>query len=48
MLEALNNRADVESRKLQAILKSELKWAGPNQREGVLSNPDLWDMVRKR
>ena len=41
MLKALSDRPDVGSKKLQAILKTKLKWAGPNQRVGVLSKPDL-------
>src|ERR1041385_6137307 len=41
MIEALSNRTDVQSKKLQAILKTKLKWAGHNQREGVLSKLDL-------
>lgn len=45
MVDALSNRADVQAMRIQAILKTKLKWAGPHQREGVLSKPDLLDQA---
>ena len=41
MLDTLSNCKDESSKRVQAILRMKLKWAGPNQREGVLSKPDL-------
>jgi uncharacterized protein YjbI with pentapeptide repeats len=41
VLDALKTRTDVESRKLAAVLGSKRKWAGANQKQGVISKLDL-------
>jgi len=41
VLQSLKAKADVRSRKLAAIIESDLKWAGPKQTEGVVSKRDL-------
>jgi len=41
MLDSLRDCKDEASRRVQAILRMKLKWAGQNQRQGVLSKLDL-------
>ena len=41
LLDILNTRTDLVSRKMAAIFANKRKWAGPNQIEGVISKYDL-------
>jgi hypothetical protein len=45
LLNALKGRTDVASRKLSVVLTMKRKWAGPNQKRGVLNKPDLLEAV---
>jgi uncharacterized protein YjbI with pentapeptide repeats len=40
-------RTDLASKALVAILESKLKWAGPNQKEGVINKSDLIEVAGK-
>ncbi len=41
VLAALNQRSDLPSQRLAAVLGSNRKWAGPNQKQGFVSGADL-------
>lgn len=45
MLDTLGDCKDESSKRVQAIFRMKLKWAGPNQREGVLSKTDLLEQA---
>jgi uncharacterized protein YjbI with pentapeptide repeats len=45
LLNALKGRTDLASRKLSVLLTMKRKWAGPDQKRGVLSKPDLLEAV---
>jgi hypothetical protein len=41
VLKVLKTRSDMPSKKLAALLAFDRKWAGPNQKQGVISKADL-------
>ena len=43
-LGALSGRTDMTARVLTRLLKHDLKWAGPNQRRGVINKNDLLEV----
>jgi len=48
MLSMLNARSDVPSKQLAAILSLNRKWAGANQKRGILNKLDLYEYADER